>query len=179
MNSHQHSVLLVEDERKKTVTKLQTLLSSQGYSCEIVSDWQEALQKVKRRNFDLVVCAYRLKGKNGVMLFQEMLSEKPRQVGLIVSNFSDVRVVSDDTRNMDGIGYLVSPCQDAKLLHMVKKMISHGKMRSINETSEKRGDAYNLDDKVYSQSAMNDLDRVYPGITQGAWGGPFNSGMRR
>lgn len=178
MNHRQHRVLLVDDDNKKTVKGLQTLLSSQGYGCEIVSAWKEALLKIKRRTFDLVICAYRLEGKNGVMLLQKMLSVNPKLVGLILSSFSDIRVVSHDTHNIDAISYLVRPCRDDKLLHAVEEVISCGKKHQLRKASEKRSDDYSLDHKVYRQSAMNDLERIYPGITQGVWDGPFNPKMR-
>lgn len=168
-SGYRNRVLLVDDDRKKMAEALQMLLSSQGYLCETVDDGKEALQKIKRQVFDLVVCAYRCEDKDGVTLIQAMQAEKPQLAGLILSSFSDIRKVADDTQNVNGIAYLTRPCQDDKLLKMVETVLKNCKKGKLQASSEEEDRGYILDHKVYSHSAITDLEKVYPGITQGIW----------
>ncbi|GAA4652119.1 hypothetical protein GCM10023116_44030 [Kistimonas scapharcae] len=165
--SYRYRVLLV-DENPKPVETLRNLLSSRGYGCEVALTWRDALAQVKRQVFDLVVCGYRLKDKNGVMLIQEMQGIKPGLAGLVLSNFSDMKAVAHDTDQSDAIHFMTRPFQDDKLLKTADDVIRASRKQKTAKTERSASD-YILDHKVYSHSAISDLERVYPGITQGVW----------
>lgn len=165
--SYRYRVLLV-DENSKPVETLRNLLSSRGYGCEVALTWRDALAQVKRQVFDLVVSGYRLKDKNGVMLIQEMQGIKPGLAGLVLSSFSDMKAVAHDTHQSDAIHFMTRPYQDDKFLKTAEDIIRTAKKKKTAEP-EKSDKGYILDHKVYSHSAISDLERVYPGITQGVW----------
>ena len=165
--SFRYRVLLVDDNPKPVET-LRNLLSSRGYGCEVALTWRDALAQVKRQVFDLVVSGYRLKDKNGVMLIQEMQGIKPGLAGLVLSNFSDMKAVAHDTHQSDCIQFMTRPFQDEKLLKTAEDVIRTSRKQKMAKL-EKSDNDYILDHKVYSHSAISDLERVYPGITQGVW----------
>ena len=165
--NYRYRVLLV-DENPKPVETLRNLLSTRGYGCEVALTWRDALAQVKRQVFDLVVSGYRLKDKNGVMLIQEMQGIKPGLAGLVLSSFSDMKAVAHDTHQSDAIHFMTRPYQDDKFLKTAEDVIRTAKKKKT-AASEKSDKDYILDHKVYSHSAISDLERVYPGITQGIW----------
>jgi hypothetical protein len=56
----------------------------------------------------------------------------------------------------------------ATIVHQ-QHTISVTRTAQLHAYSEPEGRDYILDHKVYSHSAITDLEKVYPGITQGVW----------
>ncbi|ELT98334.1 hypothetical protein CAPTEDRAFT_93774, partial [Capitella teleta] len=70
LKGYRHRVLLVDDN-PGLIGRLQNLFVLKGYLCETALSWREALELISHRAVDLVVCDYRLKGKNGIKLIKE------------------------------------------------------------------------------------------------------------
>lgn len=165
--SYRYRVLLV-DENPRLADELRDLLSSQGYGCEVAMTWQDALKQVRQQVFDLVISDCHLQDKDGVTLIQEMQKIKPGLAGLVLTGFRDMKTVMQDIRHLDAVQFVIRPYQNDKFLKAVEDVInSAGKEKTTKSETADKG--YLLDHKVYSHSAISDLERVYPGITQGVW----------
>ena len=75
------NILIIDDEELITKT-LQKLLKKQGYGVTIAQSGNEALEKVKKQEFDLIVCDVRMPEMDGVETVKEIrnyLKEQGKQ----------------------------------------------------------------------------------------------------
>lgn len=177
MNNRNYRLLLVDDNQK-ALDALKAPLTSKGFRCDCALTWQNALALAKRQTYDVVISAYRLPENDGVQLIQAIQQEKPTVAGLVISSFGDMGRVSRATRQADSISFVTRPCQDEKLLQAAEDAIQAGKSNKAPKPDSAVG-GYLLDHKVYSHSAINDLECVYPGITQGVWDDADTSRFKR
>ncbi len=168
--SYRNRILLVDDN-PGFIGRLQNLFVSNGYLCETALSWKEAVEQVGSLAVDLVICDYRLKGKNGISLIDEAQEERDGVPGLVLCNFGDLKLVLQELQYYPGVRYLTRPFQDDALLAMADTIIRGEKNQKEPVTEKSSSKNYLLDHKTYSHSAMNDLERAFPGITFGCWDG--------
>jgi len=70
------SVLIVDDD--EAIRKLvQRFLMKMGYACEVASKTSEALEMLRKQDFDLVISDIRMEGKDGIELMLEAQKSYP------------------------------------------------------------------------------------------------------
>jgi DNA-binding NtrC family response regulator len=67
--------ILVADDDRTCLESIQKVLEREGYHVELAQHVDGALQALRTRQFDLVVCDYRMPGKTGIELLQEIKRE--------------------------------------------------------------------------------------------------------
>jgi len=83
------SAVLVADDDKTCRDSIQLVLEREGYDVEATGDVDTALEAIDRRDFDLIVCDYRMPGKTGIDLLVELRKRGFQIPVLIVSAFTD------------------------------------------------------------------------------------------
>jgi len=81
--------ILVADDDKTCRDSMQKVLECEGYFVECASDVDGALKALRTDRFDLVVCDYRMPGKTGIDLLQEMRREQRNVPVLMISAYAD------------------------------------------------------------------------------------------
>jgi two-component system, NtrC family, response regulator HydG len=67
--------ILIADDDRTCLDSIQKVLEREGYQVEAAQHADGALQALRTRRFDLVVCDYRMPGKTGIDLLQEIKRE--------------------------------------------------------------------------------------------------------
>ncbi len=80
-------ILIVEDERPLNDSMV-TYLTSQGYLCESVFNYRDALEKIDLHEYDCIVLDIMLPGGNGLDLLRELRVER-KQEGVIIISAKD------------------------------------------------------------------------------------------
>jgi two-component system response regulator VicR len=117
--------LLVVDNEKEIVDILQKRLIQEGYEVEVAFDGEEALEKVKSADPDLIILDLMMPKLNGFEVLKEVrekYKDKWRPI-IIVSAASDLETVKK-TYNLEADHYLAKPCTMENLLRGVRTMIS-------------------------------------------------------
>jgi two-component system response regulator (stage 0 sporulation protein F) len=86
MKAKKRKILLVEDE---TVLReaLQDWLVADGYEVEVAESGEEALGRIKKEEFGVIVLDLRLPGIDGLRVFEEAKDVKPEIKGVIITAY--------------------------------------------------------------------------------------------
>ncbi|HTZ10793.1 MAG TPA: response regulator [Candidatus Margulisiibacteriota bacterium] len=117
--------LLVVDNEEDIVDILKKRLIQEGYEVEVAFDGEEALEKVRSTDPDLIILDLMMPKMNGFEVLKEVrekYKEKWRPV-IIVSATSDLESVKK-SYNLEADHYLTKPCTMENLLRGVRTMIS-------------------------------------------------------
>jgi DNA-binding NtrC family response regulator len=76
MNASRVHILVVDDEEEYR-TVLQIMLRNIGHTCELAVDVFEAMDKIGRTKFDIVISDIRMPRKDGIQLMREALQAYP------------------------------------------------------------------------------------------------------
>lgn len=83
------SVLVVDDEF--WILELsQELLRQEGYEVEAVGSGERALERLRGRSFDVIVCDWKMPGLNGMNLYEQLLTTDPDAAGRMLFMTGDV-----------------------------------------------------------------------------------------
>jgi len=81
--------ILIADDDKTYRDSLQKVLEREGYQVESAEDVDSALEALRTRRFDLVVCDYRMPGKTGIDLLLELNRQQSTIPVLMISAWAD------------------------------------------------------------------------------------------
>jgi CheY-like chemotaxis protein len=81
--------ILVADDDKTCRDSIQKVLEREGYQVESAENVDSALEALRARPFDLVVCDYRMPGKTGIDLIRELKQQRSDIPVLLISAWAD------------------------------------------------------------------------------------------
>jgi DNA-binding response OmpR family regulator len=130
----QHRLLVVDDEENVRVTTA-AILEQEGYEVEAASDGQEAIKKIRNGKFDLVLTDLRMEGMDGNALLNELCSNYPSIVTVVLTGYASIES-SIDALRCGVYDYLIKPCVIDDLKLTVRRALEHKSQRmKISELS--------------------------------------------
>jgi|SRR5678815_2548432 len=114
--------ILITDDDNACRETIQRTLEREGYLVEGVAGVDDALKALHERRFDLIVCDYRMAGKTGLDLLQELHHRGPQVPVLMVSACVDA-VVEEVAIQLGAAGLLRKPFRRQDLLESVARAI--------------------------------------------------------
>jgi CheY-like chemotaxis protein/anti-anti-sigma regulatory factor len=122
-----YRVLVVDDEESVRVTTA-AILEQEGYDVATAGDGVEALQKVARGGFDLVLTDLRMEDMDGITLLHELQTRHPNIVTIVLTGYASIESSIDALRQ--GVyDYLVKPCVVDDLKRTVGRALEHREQR--------------------------------------------------
>jgi len=86
-----NSKILLVDDNKSNIELMKVILSEEGFNVVTSSDSQDALRKLKRDNFDLVITDFLMPpGIDGIELTQEIKKKWPGTEVIILTAYGDI-----------------------------------------------------------------------------------------
>lgn len=76
--------ILVVDDEESVLQLISRVLFEEGYLVETVNNGKEALSKIKRRNYDLVIIDIKLPGMSGIELYERVHSDNPSNAERVI-----------------------------------------------------------------------------------------------
>jgi len=130
MEVKKRKILLVEDE---TVLReaLQEWLVSDGYEVEVAESGEEALERIKKEEFGVIVLDLRLPGIDGLRAFEEAKDIKPEIKGVIITAYPSKETL-EKAKEIGLLDYLAKPFKVEDL----EKIIS-GALEEVKEKKTK------------------------------------------
>jgi signal transduction histidine kinase/DNA-binding response OmpR family regulator len=119
------NILLVDDE-EGIRNFVKWCFSDNGCLVEMASDGQEALEKMMKQDFDLVLCDYRIPKLNGLVLFQKIKELKPLMAKrfIYITGFTADKKLVDFFRENDLL-YLAKPFLAKELFDIVEQKLKN------------------------------------------------------
>ena len=108
------TILVTDDDTACRETILKTL-EREGHILEAACDVDSAIQAVKQKHFDLIVCDFRLPGKTGLDLLAELEALGSHIPVVIVSAFADAQT-EETAAKLGAVALLKKPLRRQQLL---------------------------------------------------------------
>jgi len=114
--------ILVVEDNPGTRELLRELLSQEGYTVKVARDGKEALLRVRKDNFDLVLTDVKMPQMNGIQLLKELQKIIPHTKVVIVTATADLEIAVKAMK-FGAYDYITKPfCLDS-ILQKVKKAL--------------------------------------------------------
>ena len=118
--------ILVVDDQIETTSMLSTFFHSKGLLCEVINDSFEALERIQKENFDVILLDLCMPNFTGHQIIKTLATNevlKDQNIFIFSSNLSHEFIIKDLLRR-DGInGVLKKPMDLNKILMEITKGI--------------------------------------------------------
>ncbi len=119
-------ILIIDDEEIVT-NSLQKLLKKEGYQTTIAKSGSEAIEKVKRTDFDLIICDVRMPQMDGITTIKEIRrylkeNNRPQPPEVVITGYADLDKYQA-AMDLEVADYLYKPFDTQDFLKIVKKNI--------------------------------------------------------
>ena len=115
------SILVVDDERA-VLTTYGLILSKKGYDVETAISSVDALQCLKRRNFDLLLCDYSLEQEHtGFEVIEHAREKDPKTKAAILTGYASKETAEEARQN--GIAILYKPIDIEEFFTTIDKLL--------------------------------------------------------
>ncbi|NJN27020.1 MAG: sigma-54-dependent Fis family transcriptional regulator [Cyclobacteriaceae bacterium] len=123
-----HNILIIDDD-PDICQLLKRFLTKNGYNAEYVGNGKEAMEVLKARTFDLVICDYKLPDITGVELLQKTIILQPNVAIIIITGYSDVKIAVESLR-YGAYDYVTKPLHPDEILVTIKNAIASKKKKA-------------------------------------------------
>ncbi|MFZ0135372.1 MAG: response regulator [Desulfobacterales bacterium] len=101
------NVLVVDDEVAVN-NNIRKILNKKGYRVYQATSKAEALEKIERRNYQLVLLDLKMPGVNGLELLEAIRNVQPRARVIIITGYASIETAVDSAR-MGAVDYVPKP----------------------------------------------------------------------
>src|SRR4030042_5576630 len=121
MEPKKKKVLLVEDEAVLRES-VRDWLTEDGYDVECVETGEEALEKIKKEKFGVIVLDLRLPGIDGLQVFEKAKQLEADTKGILITSFPS-KESQEKARTLGLVDYLPKPFKVDELENAISKML--------------------------------------------------------
>jgi DNA-binding NtrC family response regulator len=147
-------ILIIEDE-DAIRESLQAILATKGFDVASSATGKDALDKIKRDFYDILLVDYKLNDMDGLNLIKESLFISKDSVPIIITGYSSVETAVDAMR-IGAHDYLIKPVDIDSLIETIKVI--------LNERDELRRGQTNLQRVITSKLLpLNDGEIIVVG----------------
>lgn len=129
--------ILIADDEKNIRDSLKLVLDEEGYSTDVASDGEEALQKIETENFDIVITDIKMPKVDGMQLLETSTKIAPDSFFIIMTAYASVKTAIDALRN-GAYDYLIKPVEFDDVIFRIKKLIDYKKLAAENKYLRQR-----------------------------------------
>ncbi len=130
--------ILVIDDQESIRKSLKVALERKGYLVDTAEERREAIQKSKRRFYNVALVDLRLPDMDGIQLLTAMKETTPKMVKIIITGYPSLEN-SIEAVNRGADGYIVKPFKMEPLLKTIKEHLQRqqeGKKYSEEKVKE-------------------------------------------
>lgn len=122
MGNSAMGTILVADDDRQCRESIQRVLEREGYTVETVWDVDSALEAIRARHFNMLVCDYRMPGKTGIDLLKQMRLEHFSIPVLMISAFADVATEAH-ARELGAVEMIRKPIRRRDLVESAARVV--------------------------------------------------------
>lgn len=112
--------ILIVDDEKEFVDSLAERLSMRDYDVTTSFSGEEAIEKVKGYNFDVVVLDVAMPGMDGVATLREIKKLKPLTEVLMLTGNATVETAVEGMK-LGALDYVLKPCEIEELVSKINR----------------------------------------------------------
>ena len=122
--THDNIDILVVDDDISHCTILQALLRGWGYNVALANSGRQALEQVREKVFDLVLCDVRMAEMDGIATLKEIKTLNPAIPVLIMTAYSSIETAVEALKT-GALDYLIKPLDFSTLESTLEKALAH------------------------------------------------------
>ncbi|MDD9304608.1 MAG: sigma-54-dependent Fis family transcriptional regulator [Desulfobacter sp.] len=130
---HKHSILVVDDEISMREF-LDMLLSKQGYKVSLAKNGNQALKKIQKKTYDLVLTDIRLGDITGLDVLRAVKKENTETVVIMISAYSTTEIAVE-AMNEGAYDFVPKPFDNNELRQTIAKALE---LRTLEHEKERR-----------------------------------------
>jgi len=124
-------ILIVEDQQSVR-DSLQEWLTDDGYEVECTETGEEALDKIKNKDFGFIVLDLRLPGIDGLQVFEQAKALKPETEGVIITAYPLIETW-EKAKRLGVLDFLPKPFQVADLEKIIGSALGELEGKEIHD----------------------------------------------
>mgnify|MGYP001059463672 CR=1 FL=1 len=123
--------ILIVDDEKDILRALEFILSREGYSVSTATSGEEAIELLKKAEYDLVLTDLRMEGMDGLEVLQKTLQMRPSTLVIIMTAYATVESAVTAMK-MGASDYIVKPFINEDVKMRIKRLLDHKKLLQEN-----------------------------------------------
>ncbi|MFQ5652840.1 MAG: sigma-54-dependent transcriptional regulator [bacterium] len=152
--------LLIIDDEKTIRDTLSEVLSEEGYLCEIAGDGEQAVKKISRESFDLVISDLRLPGIDGLEVLEKTLELSPQTLVVIITAYASVDTAVAALKK-GASDYLVKPLILDDVIFKIKHLLKYRRLAIENQILRQEvEEKYDFGNIVGESPKMNEIFKL-------------------
>ena len=124
--------ILVVDDQKALRKNLAFYLKSQGYSTDTAGSAEEALDKINKTFFDIVITDYKMGAMTGYDLMKRVRKTHPSTEVIVMTAYGNIPLAVEVVRN-GAADFIPKPFEYVTMLEKLKKITSVRKDQPVSE----------------------------------------------
>src|SRR5690554_4420994 len=128
IDAMQDSLILVVEDEPLIRENLAEYLRQQEYQCETAGSGKEALQKLRKQSFDLVITDIRMPGFTGVELLREISHSYPDTAVIMITAVADLQTAVQSMKQ-GAYDYITKPFDLEKVMESVRSTLHTAAVR--------------------------------------------------
>lgn len=158
-NGMKGTILVVDDEKGQREI-LKTILETEGYDVATATGGLDALQKVQKSRFDLVITDLKMPGMDGAALLGNIRKEKPTTSVVMITAHGSIDSAVETIRK-GAFDYLTKPVDRERLIMVAGKAVEKAALLSENvQLREQLEERFRPEGIVGNDSKMREIFRM-------------------
>ena len=134
--NQKESILIVDDD-KSTSRSLQLIFGKKGYDTEIAGTAQEALERIKKKSFNVALIDIRLPDMEGTVLLGKLKKAHPEMACMVITGYASLETAII-TIKLGSNGYFVKPLVMEEVIYRLEEALDKQRMeRKLKESEQK------------------------------------------
>ena len=152
-NDNMNYKILVVDDEQGIIDSLSMLLKRSGYNFTGITDPQEAIERVKKEHFDLMILDFIMTPFHGDQVVEEIRKFNKELYILLLTGHKDLAPPLETIKRLDIQGYCEKSDKFDQLLLLIESgMKSIDQMHEIKKINEQLKDTYEKLEQAYLES---------------------------
>ncbi len=126
------SILIVDDEESIRYT-FESFLSDEGHDVSTAVSYDEAVEKISQRHFDLIIADILLGGNTGIDLLREIRNRQLTSIVVMITGAPKIETAAEAVR-MGAFDYIPKPVVLETLLLVVNRALQYKALQDERET---------------------------------------------
>lgn len=139
--------VLIADDEPYVQRILSRILEPEGYQCDTVGSTNEALEKLARRDYSLLISDIMMPGRSGIELLSEVREEYPDLAVIMVTAVDD-RDTAVRTLELGAYGYVIKPFDQNEVVINVANALERRRLVMLSKRY-----AHELEEEVRERTA--------------------------